>query len=213
LHALALDNTISDIRDPGRAFCAKQPLGAGCGTNEIGVESGAVAAAIVGNTIARAAWDGVETVGSSTGTTVVGNTISRTPTGVYLEHSTNNTLVARNEILAVDTGINVEWHYGGIGSRENTFEANRIADARKHGVFVGVGEDGNTISGNVFVRGLRPAILLQGSSDNRVTGNRGCGSKGQLVAEADGRSDRGWAVYADGNDISENDDETSCRAH
>jgi parallel beta-helix repeat protein len=211
LHALALDNTISEIRDPGRAGCRSNPLGTGCGTNEIGIETGAVAASVVDNTISRTAWDGVETVGSSTSTTVVGNRISQTPTGVYLEHSTNGTLVARNLISDVDTGINVEWRYDGVGSQHNTFQSNRVADARKHAVYVGPGENGNTIVGNVFVRGSRPAILLQGSSGNRVNRNRACGSHGDLVAQADGRSDRGATVRSEGNDISGNTDQASCR--
>jgi len=211
LHALALDNTISDVRDPGRVGCRSNPFGHGCGTNEIGIETGAVAASIVGNTISRTAWDGVETVGSSSSTTVIGNRISQTPTGVYLEHSTNGTLVGRNLISAVDTGINVEWRYDGVGSQHNTFQSNRVADARKHGVYVGPGENGNIIVGNEFVRGSRPAILLQGSSGNRVNGNRGCGSHGGLVAQTDGRSDRGATVRSEGNETSGNTDQASCR--
>src|SRR5207249_3842055 len=106
LHALALDNEVSGIRDPARDICRSRPLEAGCGTNEIGIESGAVGAVIIGNTLTQAAWDGIETVGSSTGANVVGNTISETPTGIYLEHATNRSLIARNTISAVDTGIN-----------------------------------------------------------------------------------------------------------
>ena len=174
LHGVALDNEISDIRDPGRDACVTDARNAsGCGTNEGGIWTGGVEAAIIGNTIRRARWDGIETVGSSTRTTIVGNEIRETRTGIYLEHSTNHSLITRNLIVDAETGINVEWLHEGVGSSHNTFTFNRVVRAES-GLFVDVGSDGNRIVGNVFVAVARPAIALQGSSDNLVRDNLGC---------------------------------------
>jgi copper-binding protein NosD len=212
LHALALDNRIADIRDPARARCYTRPELSGCGTNEAGIESGAVAATIVGNTIERTAWDGVETVGSSTTVTVVGNSIRRTRTGIYLEHSTNRSLIAANVISDVRTGINVEWRYGAIGSARNTFVANRVVGAREAGLFLDVGSDRNGVADNSFVEGARPAIVLQGSSLNLVRANRACGTDGPFVREQAGRFDDGRLAQATRNRIEGNVGDGSCRA-
>jgi hypothetical protein len=193
LHGVVLDNVVSDIRDPSRDGCwteAKYRT-PGCGTNEGGIWTGGVEAAVIGNAVRRARWDGIETVGSSTRTTIVDNEIHDTRTGIYLEHSTHRSLIARNLIVDALTGINVEWWHEGEGSRRNTFAYNRIVGA-KAGLFVDVGGDRNRIVGNVFVGGLRPAIVLQGSSHNLVQGNRGCGDRGgPLVGFETARWDNG----------------------
>jgi parallel beta-helix repeat protein len=210
LHGLALDNDISDVRDPAHDVCTKRPSTQGCGTNEGGIWTGGVAAAIIGNRIRRTRWDGIETVGSSTRTTIVHNDIRGTRTGIYIEHSTNDSLTARNLIADVGTGINVEWRYGGVGSKSNNFSFNRILGPRKAGVFVGVGSDGNRIVRNTFLDGLRPAIVLQGSSKNVVRGNRGCGTDGTLVQEVTGRRDDGSLAKPRGNRFSGNKSASSC---
>ena len=132
LHGLVLDNVVSDIRDPARDGCwtAAKYRTPGCGTNEGGIWTGGVEAAVIGNTVRRARWDGIETVGSSTRTTIVDNEIYRTRTGIYLEHSTNSSLIARNLIVDALTGINVEWRHEGGGSSRNTFADNRIVARR-----------------------------------------------------------------------------------
>ncbi len=211
LHALALDNEIVGIRDPAREVCRSAPLTAGCGTNEAGIESGAVQAAFIGNTIRRTAWDGIETVGSSTRTSVVGNEISGTQTGIYLEHSTNNSLIAQNVISRVRTGINVEWLYGGVGSKQNAFVSNRISRAWKTGIFLDVGADANVLIGNHFIYGGRPAIVLQGSSLNVVRGNRGCGAAGPFVRQQSGSFDDGSAAKSTRNLTANNITRVSCR--
>lgn len=214
LHALALDNDVSDIVDPARAACASEPDGAGCGTNESGIWSGGVEAAIVGNRIRRTGWTGIETVGSSTRTTVLANDIHSTRTGIYLEHSTNHSLISRNLISGVRTGINVEWRYDGVGSADNTFTFNRVVSAATSGLFADVGADGNRIFGNVFVGGARPAIILQGSSNNVVRGNRGCGSKRRtLVREQTAHWQDGRPARPSGNLIVDNKSALSCRAN
>jgi parallel beta-helix repeat protein len=193
LHGVVLDNVVSDIRDPSRDGCwtAAKDRTPGCGTNEGGIWTGGVEAAVIGNTVRRARWDGIETVGSSTRTTIVGNRIYDTRTGIYLEHSTHRSLIARNLIVDALTGINVEWWHEGEGSRRNTFAYNRIVRAET-GIFVDVGGDRNRIVGNVFVGGSRPAIVLQGSSRNVVRANRGCGGEGgSLVAFETARWDDG----------------------
>jgi parallel beta-helix repeat protein len=210
LHDLALDNVISDIRDPARNACYKTASAPRCGTEEGGIWTGGVEAAIIGNTIVRARWDGIETVGSSTRTTIVDNVVRRTRTGIYLEHATNNSVIARNVVTGSPAGINVEWWYGGFGSRKNTFIDNRIVGARRAGIFVGVGSDANRISRNVFVDGQRPAIQLQGSSGNVVQGNRGCGSNGILVGERAGRRDDGSVATPRKNVLVDNASYATC---
>ena len=211
LHGVALDNDVSDIRDPARDACVTDPRTAsGCGTNESGIWTGGVEAAIIGNTIRRARWDGIETVGSSTRTTIVGNAIDETRTGIYLEHSTNDSLIARNRIVDAATGINVEWLHDGVGSRRNTFTRNRVVRARS-GLFLDVGSDGNRIVGNVFVGGAWPAITLQGSSGNLVRGNVGCGAPaGPLVELRSARWDNGTVADPDGNQVSANRSVARC---
>ena len=74
-----------------------------------------------------------------------------------------------------------------------------------------VGGDKNRIVGNVFVRGSRPAIVLQGSSNNRVKDNRGCGSPGaSLVALESARYDDGSEARSHGNQFSGNRNRGAC---
>jgi hypothetical protein len=214
LHGLALDNVVSDIRDPARDACTYAPhTTPKCGTNEGGIWSGGVEAAIIGNTVLRARWDGIETVGSSTRTTVVGNEIRDTRTGIYLEHSTNDSLFSKNLVVRAGTGINVEWWHEGQGSTNNTFVSNRIVSARRNGLFVDVGDDGNQIVKNVFVGGARPAIVLQGSSDNVVRRNVGClVGDAELVREQSAYYDNGVRARPRRNRVTGNITAGSCRA-
>jgi parallel beta-helix repeat protein len=212
LHALALENDIADIRDPERDACVTSPRTAtGCGTNEGGIWSGGVEAAIIGNRVRRARWDGIETVGSSTRTTIVRNEIRNTRTGIYLEHSTNHSMIARNLIVGAGTGINVEWWHEGAGSKNNRFAGNRIVASRGSGLFVDVGADGNRIVDNEFIRGGRPAIILQGSSNNVVRGNRACGANGAFVGQEIARWDDGRHAFPRANLLVNNDNAPSCR--
>ena len=213
LHGLALDNVVSDIRDPARDRCYYAPnTTPKCGTNEGGIWTGGVEAAIIGNTVLRARWDGIETVGSSTRTNVVGNTIRDTRTGIYLEHSTKDSLFSKNLVADARAGINVEWWHDGQGSIRNTFSSNRIVSASKGGLFVDVGDDGNQIVENVFVGGGRPAIVLQGTSDNVVRRNLGCrAGDEELVREQSAYYDNGVRAVPRRNRLSANTTRTSCR--
>ena len=120
-------------------------------------------------------------------------------------------MIARNVVTGSPAGINVEWWYGGVGSRKNTFADNRIVGAGRAGIFVGVGSDANRISRNAFVGGQRPAIQLQGSSGNDVHGNRGCGSNGTLVGETAGRRDDGTLATPRKNVLVDNASYATCR--
>ena len=211
LHGVVLDNVVSDIRDPSRDACwtAAKYRTPGCGTNEGGIWTGGVEAAVIGNTVRRARWDAIETVGSSTRTTVVRNKIYKTRTGIYIEHSTHRSTIARNLIVDALVGINVEWWHEGAGSRRNTFAFNRIVRSRA-GIVVDVGGDKNRIVGNVFVGGLRPSIVLQGSSHNVVRDNLGCGSKGDsLVAFSEARYDDGRRAVSRFNQLGGNQNRAS----
>jgi parallel beta-helix repeat protein len=206
LHGLVLDNVVTNIRNPARDGCwtAAKYKTPGCGTDEGGIWTGGVEAAVIGNVVRRARWDGIETVGSSTRTTIVDNEISDTRTGIYLEHATNDSLIARNRIVDALTGINVEWRHEGAGSSRNTFEDNRIVRA-KTGIFVDVGGDRHRIVGNVFEGGGRPAIVLQGSSHNVVRGNRACGGGQPLVAFSEARYDDGSRAVSRNNRLEANE--------
>ena len=201
LHALALDNHIRDIDDPAAAS----------GTHEGGIWSGGVGAAIIGNRIRDTGWDGIQTVGSSRGVTVVGNDIARTRVGIYLEHETSDSLFARNVIADVGTGINVEWRYDDAGSNANTFEANTIVRPSDAGVFVDVEGDRNRIADNLVVGGTGPLVVLQGASGNLVAGNRACDRPGQpLVVEQSARHDDGRAAHSLRNRLADNESAATC---
>ena len=200
LHGLALDNVVTDIKDPERDGCVDEPRDtSGCGTNEGGIWSGGVEAAIIGNTTRRTRWDGIQTVGSSTRTTIVANDVRGARTGIYIERSTNDSLISRNRIADVQKGINVEWAHDGGRSTRNTFSLNRVDAAREVGLFVDVEADANRIVGNVFSGGARPAIVLQGTSDNVLSENRACGVHGPLVREQTARRDDGEEARPQGN--------------
>ena len=148
----------------------------------------ASAAAIIGNRIRDTGWDGIQTVGTSHGVTVVDNDVARTGTGIYLEHETNDSLFARNVIADVATGINVEWRYEGAGSSGNTFEHNTVVRPTDAGIFVDVAGDENRIAANVVAGGSGPAVVLQGASDNLV--------RRQPRVRTRGRAPRGGAERA-----------------
>jgi parallel beta-helix repeat protein len=212
LHGVVLDNVVSDIRDPSRDGCwtAAKDRTPGCGTNEGGIWTGGVEAAVIGNTVRRARWDGIQTVGSSTRTTILHNKVYDTRTGIYVERSTNRSLIARNLIVDALTGMQVEWMHGGGGSKRNTFALNRIVSAET-GIFVDVGGDQNRIVGNVFVGGSKPAIVLQGSSDNLVRGNVACGMRGgSLIGMESARWEDGSEAHSRGNELSGNRSAGSC---
>jgi hypothetical protein len=212
LHGVVLDNVVSDIRDPSRDGCWTEAKDRtpGCGTNEGGIWTGGVEAAVIGNTVRRARWDGIQTVGSSTRTTIVRNKVYDTRTGVYLEHSTHRSLIARNLIVDALTGIQVEWWHEGAGSKRNTFAFNRIVSSET-GVFVDVGGDHNRILGNTFVGGTSPVIILQGSSGNLVRGNVACKMRaGSLVGLESARWDDGRPAVSRGNRVSGNKRSGSC---
>ena len=201
-HGLALDNRISDIDDPSAAS----------GTHEGAIWSGGVAAAIIGNRIRDTGWDGIQTVGSSTRTTIVDNHIARTRVGIYLEHETNDSLVARNVIADVATGINSEWRYDGAGSGSNTLEGNLVVRPAETGIFIDVAGDGNRLADNVVVGGSGPAVVLQGASDNVVTGTAACGRDGEpLVVQRSAHYDDGRAAHSLRNRLAGNGERCPAR--
>jgi parallel beta-helix repeat protein len=199
LGAVALDNIVTDIDDPARDN----------GTDEGGIWSGGPEAAIVGNTIRRATWDGIETVGSSERTLISDNIVTDTRTGIYVEHSTNHSVIARNTIRRVQTGINVEWRYGGVGSSNNVFSQNLVEQGAKAGIFVDVGSDENLLRGNRLVE-TPNAIQLQGASRNLVTQNVLCGSGPPRISETNGMWEDGSAAVPSQNVIQRNRVARSC---
>jgi Periplasmic copper-binding protein (NosD) len=187
LHGLALDNRISDIDDPAAAT----------GTHEGGIWSGGVAAAIIGNRVRDTGWDGIQTVGSSTRTTIVDNSVTRTRVGIYLEHETNDTLIEHNAIADVVTGINAEWRYDGAGSGSNTYARNIILRPSEAGIFIDVAGDRNRLVDNMVASGAGPAVVLQGASDNVVTGTAACDRAGEpIVVQRSAHFDDGRAAHS-----------------
>jgi parallel beta-helix repeat protein len=201
LHNLALDNRVSGINDPTTAS----------GRREGAIWSGGVAASIIGNRVRNTGWDGIQTVGSSRGTSIVENDIASTRTGIYLEHETNQSVIAGNTIADVITGINSEWRYGGKGSGQNTVAGNHILRARQTGVFIDVAGDRNRIARNVIADGDGPGIVLQGASNNSVTGNLRCGAgDAPVVQEQSAHHDDGVRADSLGNRIAGNRRLSSC---
>lgn len=200
-HNLALENRISDIIDPTRQD----------GTDEGGIWTGGVQAAVIGNSISHTGIDGVETVGSSTGDTIVANDVWNTHVAIYLEHSTNRTLVSGNHLWRAATGINVEYRYGGVGSNTNTLSYNSIA-ATRVGVFVDVQEDYNSVVGNVFT-GRSTPVILQGSSFTLVRGNVTCAVGRQpVVVQQPALSQTGGLAWPSHNRLVSNGHTGACAA-
>ncbi|HEV3478936.1 MAG TPA: hypothetical protein VG144_05755, partial [Gaiellaceae bacterium] len=78
-------------------------------------------------------------------------------------------------------------------------------------IVVDVGGDRNRIVGNVFVGGLRPAIVLQGSSHNLVRGNRACGGRGgSLIRFDEARYDDGSRAVSRNNRLLDNASRREC---
>jgi parallel beta-helix repeat protein len=202
LHNLALDNTISDIIDPHRHD----------GTDAGGIWTGGVQAAVIGNVTSNTGTDGIETVGSSTSDDIIDNSVQNTPVAIYIEHSTNGSLVLANRIANVGTGINVEWRHAGGGSNANAFSYNQIA-ATLVGIFVDVQEDDNSIVGNSFRGGRATPIILQGSSYNTVRGNTACprGSV-RFVLQQAALSQSGALARSSHNRLVDNERTSPCRA-
>ncbi len=201
IHNLALDNTISDIIDPHRYD----------GTDAGGIWTGGVEAVVAGNFISDAGTDGIETVGSSTGDTIIDNSIENTPVGIYIEHSTNLSLVDSNRVSNVGTGINVEWRHSGGGSDGNAFAYNVIA-ATQAGVFVDVQEDYNTIVGNVFLGTRATPVILQGSSHNAVRSNLACATgSAPFVVQRAALSQTGALARSSDNELVDNERTSPCR--
>ena len=171
------------------------------GTDEGGIWTGGVGAAIIANHVRHTGIDGIETVGSSTRTTIVANDVADTPVGIYLEHSTNASLIARNvDRRRRDRGQRRVAPRRRRVERER-FVANRVVGARDAGMFVDVGSDANRIEDNVFVHGARPAIVLQGASDNLVRANHACGKAGPMVGQQAGRFEDGSRAAARRNRV------------
>jgi parallel beta-helix repeat protein len=136
---------------------------------------------------------------------LVGNDIARTRTGIYLEHETTHSVIARNVIADVITGINSEWRYGGHGSSQNTYAGNRVDSPRQTGVFIDVSGDRNRIEGNVVAGGSGPGIVLQGASENAVTGNLRCGGgDAPVVRQQSAHHDDGVRADSLGNRMERN---------
>ena len=200
LRNVALDNTITDIRAPIDTQ----------GRNQGGIWSGGARAAIIGNSIARTGWDGIETVGTSTGVTIARNDVRSTRTGIYLEHATNRSSVRGNTIRSVRVGVNVEWRYGGVGSANNFFLDNHIAP-ESTGIFIDTGSDGNFVKNNVIATRTASAIVLQGSSHNTAAANVACGRSDPAIKERVGLAEDGHPVHPKANRMSANRGEPSCR--
>jgi hypothetical protein len=202
LHNLALDNRISDIIDP----TIHDDTDAG------GIWTGGAQAAVIGNVISDTGTDGVETVGSSIGDTIVDNHIRNTPVAIYIEHSTSQSLVLRNQTSSSNTGINVEWRHDGGGSNANTFAHNRIA-ATEAGVFVDVRDDYNSIVANTFVGSEATPITFQGSSENLARDNVACAAGSQpFVVQRSARLPSGDVAEASHNRLVDNVRTNSCTA-
>lgn len=87
--------------------------------------------------------------------------------GLYNEHRTVDAIFRRFRIESAATGINIEWWYGGEGSRNLTFEDGYIKSASGTAVFVDAGNYGMVFrrchfEGNVFF----PKRLVDPSKPN-----------------------------------------------
>jgi hypothetical protein len=137
------------------------------------------------------------------------NEIGDTPVGIYVERDDVVTHYEEHD-CASEHGNQRQWTYGGVGSVANQFTENHISAASKTGIFLDVGADRNQVLRNVLFVSQGPAIVLQGSSNNLVKGNRRCGSTAAIVDERVGRWDNGELAHPNGNAIAGNTSRAHC---
>jgi parallel beta-helix repeat protein len=198
--AVAYKNTITNITNPATDN----------GTNEGAIWTGGFDAVIWNNTINGTGWDGIETFGNSQRASIRGNSISNTHVAIYLEHQTYDSLIADNNIVGGDVGINIEWWYGGQGSKRQTIINNTITGVAQNGIFVDVGANDNVISGNRIYDSAQSAIVLQGTTGNKVQNNdlrdrKTTRTQSYSVRESYGRWDDGTLATPDYNSVTGND--------
>lgn len=97
------------------------------------------------------AWMGLWTGGSCHGSTFQNLRISEQRIGIYMEHDTTKCRF-RDLLISADTGITVEWSYGGHGSHSNVIEDFDITctDPQGYGIFLDGGPYGFTIRNGVI---------------------------------------------------------------
>lgn len=198
--AVAHFNTITNITNPATNN----------GTNEGAIWTGGFDAVIWNNSINGTGWDGIETFGNSQRASIRGNTIQNAHVAIYLEHQTYDSMIADNTISGGDVGINIEWWYGGVGSKRQTIVNNTITGMAQNGIFVDVGANDNVISGNRIYDSAQSAIVLQGTTGNKVQNNdlrdrRASRTQTYSVRESYGRWDDGTLAVPDFNTVTGND--------
>ena len=133
----------------------------------------------------RGAWMGLWTGGSTSDpkkncyrSTFEDMLIEEQRVGIYVEHKTRESAFRRFEIEARESGITVEWWYGGSGSANNTFEDFDITITGTtwgprdgYGIMVDAGNYGHTFRNGV-IRGGKgielPKRLVDPSQPNVV---------------------------------------------
>src|SRR5262249_52976427 len=134
-----------------------------------------------GNTVDGTGWDAIWTGGLHSRPVVSHNVLSNAKVaGVYLEHSSDDALIADNVITATGTAVNVEWFYAGNGSQRVQVLRNTISTV-KTGVFVDTGDDGAVVQGNLISAVANDPVRLQGSRGATVGGNDLRGSTAYCV--------------------------------
>ncbi len=133
---------------------------------------------------------------------IVGNRVSDTRVGIYLEHSTTRSTIARNVVEDTETGISVEWEYSGVRSGQNVFKGNHVVRASSVGLFIDVGADDNRVVANRLDARVA-GIVLQGSSQNHVSLNLVCRAAAAVEQRVglwdDGRAAKPVANRLEGN--------------
>ena len=210
LHGVVLDNVVSDIRDPSRDPCwtAAKYRTPGCGTNEGGIWTGGVEAAVIGNTVRRARWDGIETVGSSTHDDRPEQDLRHADRHLHRaldapvddRPQPDRRRACRDQRRVVARRRRLEAEHVRVQPHRPLEGRDRRRRRRRP----------NRIVGNVFVGGLRPSIVLQGSSHNVVRDNVGCGSRGDSLVEfSEARYDDGRRAVSRFNQLDRNQNKAS----
>lgn len=194
---LAVLNDVSDIANP-----VDQD-----GRSEAAIWLGGQDNVAWGNTCARAAWELIWTGSNCLRCRVENNVLSGSRTGIYLEHSSDDSVVRGNRISAVDTGVNAEWTYGGAGTRRVRLLGNDIR-ASKTGVSIETLDDGFVLEDNT-IRAGAVAVRLSGAGYTAIRHNdlrpADPGRPVACIVERPSKRDDGVLVAADHTTVADND--------
>jgi hypothetical protein len=162
-HLLILDNNVSGVNGPYNN-----------GTQARGIIAGGDLGNVIGNTTTGGTTDGLQPFRSASRMHWARNTVSGTPTGIYIEHFGDHSVYEYNTISASSHGFNVEWIASSSPPR-STIDAHILHNdiTAPTAVFADAGSKQIETAFNAL-HGTLPAIVYQGSTIGSIHDNTAC---------------------------------------